>query len=235
MKDQTVLIIGEPNALFHDIFHLAAENGFIPRMARASDPMESSLVQYQPSVVISVSSQDTIGDALRPLREIRRLRKSLPVIFVTQHGSEELAVAALRAGASDYYHFRKSDQSPADGFLRVLGRQTLSGHAERETRPAVETNRETMVGDSPPMREIKSYLARVARSDSTVLITGETGTGKELAAQTIHRQSIRCSHPFVSINCAAIPEHLVESELFGYERGAFTGALRKKPGKFLQV
>ena len=88
-----------------------------------------------------------------------------------------------------------------------------------------------MIGQSKPMREVKAFLRKVAATDSTVMITGETGTGKELAARMVHHQSRRCEQPFICINCAALPESLVESELFGFERGAFTGAVSARRGE----
>jgi DNA-binding NtrC family response regulator len=235
MRKQKALIIGERGSLLSAMTRVVAENGFIPLPALEANPIDSQLDQHAPSLVICISSHSSIQECLRPLKEIRKVRRTLPVIFVTRQGSKDLAEATLRAGANEYFCFPMSNKSLDTCIQGIIRRQNLLNRHDGGTQADMDTNPESMVGDSLPMREIKSYIARVARTDSTVFITGETGTGKELAAHTIHGLSIRSSYPFVSVNCAALPEHLVESELFGYERGAFTGALRKKPGKFIQA
>jgi DNA-binding NtrC family response regulator len=140
------------------------------------------------------------------------------------HSSEALAIASLRAGVNDYLKMPLSSEE----LLACVNRHVSMDEKDVSTFAATTG----MIGNSKAMREISSFLARVAASDSTVLITGETGTGKELAAAMIHEQSARRKKPFVCVNCAALPENLVESELFGYERGAFTGAFNAHLGKF---
>jgi DNA-binding NtrC family response regulator len=161
-----------------------------------------------------------------PTKELETVRKlghgkSIPVVLMTCRGSEELAVAAFRYGVSDY--------------LRVpFSRRELESVLESLCPPQVESgliDGERMVGQSRAAREIKAYIEKVARTSSNVLITGETGTGKELIAELIHKNSDRARRSLVCINCAAIPDTLLESELFGYERGAFTGAHASQDGK----
>src|SRR5262249_3353169 len=150
-------------------------------------------------------------------------------ILLATQGSEELAVSALRAGFSDYFRRPLQIANLLESIDRCLNRGCgmVRGSDER-----AQTD---LIGDSGSMREVRSYLFKVAATDASVLITGETGTGKELAAEMIHRNSSRRGRPFVRVNCAAIPDALLESELFGYERGAFTGADLRREGTLQQA
>lgn len=179
-------------------------------------------------VVVTLPGADA-RERLDAVRRIRRRNPGLPIVLIARDSSEELAVAALRAGASDY--FRHS--TPANEL--IAGVERCLADARVASPPAADANGSSgpgrLIGESPLMRDVRAHLAKVAAADSNVLITGETGTGKELVAELIHTRSSRRERPFVSINCAAIPESLLESELFGYERGAFTGAHGLKEGK----
>jgi nitrogen regulation protein NR(I) len=153
----------------------------------------------------------------------------IPVIVITAHGTVETAVQALKAGAFDYITKPFEQAELAKVIAKAsraheIERQNVHGPAEGEKPP--------LVGSSPAMRHIFEIIGKVADSPSTVLITGESGTGKELVARQLHVESSRRDKPLIKVNCAAIPKDLVESELFGYERGAFTGAVGSKPGRF---
>jgi DNA-binding NtrC family response regulator len=183
------------------------------------------LQEGPPDLVIACSNGGDARRGLEVIRQIRRLSKSTPVIFITCQSSERLAIEALRAGADNYFKFPFSDDSLQASLKSLLGdaKASLTSSSSRIAQ--------TMVGDSRSMQDVRDYITRVAATDSTVLITGETGTGKELAAEMIHLHSSRKKNPLIRINCSALPDSLVESEMFGYERGAFTGAVVAQKGK----
>jgi two-component system response regulator PilR (NtrC family) len=163
------------------------------------------------------------GIGLDIVRFIAEHVPAMPVAVITAFGSTENAVAALKAGAFDYVEKPVTPEK-----VRSLVRSALQA-------PAVENVGETerpLVGDSPPMRQVRALIEKVARSQAPVFITGETGTGKEVAARLIHALSARGVAPFIAVNCGAIPENLMESEFFGYRKGAFTGADAERDGFF---
>jgi DNA-binding NtrC family response regulator len=175
-------------------------------------------------LVIIGSFGDNSMDGLKTVAQIRRQDREVPLFLITRNSSEARVIAALRAGVTDYFKWPVSYEE-----LIASVNRNLSYHKRSLSETGID---EPMIGDSAAMREIKAYLINVATTDCTVLITGETGTGKELVAELIHQNGPRHKKPFVCINCAALPESLVESEMFGYERGAFTGAVASKRGKF---
>ena len=167
------------------------------------------------------------GEGLALVREINQSGLDLPVAVITAHGSMENAVAALKAGAFDYLSKPVSlDQ------LRALVRAALDLPQLPQTVSA--ENEAPLVGSSAAMTEVRALIERVARSQAPVYLHGESGSGKELAARMVHQQGARREHPFIAVNCGAIPESLMESEFFGYRKGAFTGADSDRDG-FFQV
>jgi DNA-binding NtrC family response regulator len=171
---------------------------------------------------------NTEGIAL--IRSVRMRDPWCPVLLFTASSSEAFAIEALRAGATDLLLESASTGEIAEAVARISER-VVDDIPEAEPLQG----RERLVGTSVPARQVRDAIRRAAGVDSNVLITGETGTGKELVAQLIHANSPRRKQPLVSINCAAIPDTLLESELFGYERGAFTGAVTSTPGKLEQA
>jgi two-component system response regulator FlrC len=158
-------------------------------------------------------------DGLQLLAEIRARHPALPVLLMTAFGDVDKAVAAMRGGACDF-------------MLKPFEPKTLLAQIARYATPP---QAEGVIGADPATREILLLASRVARTDATVLLTGESGTGKEVVARYIHDQSARAKGPFVAINCAAIPDNLLEATLFGHEKGAFTGAQSAQAGKFEQA
>jgi two-component system nitrogen regulation response regulator NtrX len=169
-------------------------------------------------------------DGLDTLAELKRLRPEAPVVMISGHGTIETAVKATRLGAYDFVEKPLSLEKT----LVTVSRALEHGRLERENAGlrAQLDERSTIIGDSAPMRALREQIAIAAPTHGRVLIHGENGSGKELVARAIHEHSGRRQRPFVEVNCAAIPEELIESELFGHERGAFTNALARRRGKF---
>jgi two-component system response regulator HydG len=160
----------------------------------------------------------------------------VPVILITAFGSLQTAIGAIRAGAWDFITKPFDFEVLALALERAARHRQLRDEVRRLRSAAVETERfEEILGSSPAMRQVFSLLDRVADTDSTVLVTGESGTGKELVARALHRRSRRHAAPFVAVNCAAVPENLLESELFGHVKGAFTDARSARKGLFQQA
>ncbi|MBZ0270731.1 sigma-54 dependent transcriptional regulator [bacterium] len=169
-------------------------------------------------------------DGLEILSRIKETHPNLPVIMISGHGTVETAVRAIKIGAYDYIEKPLHLDQVLLTVRRAIDLQTLQSE-NRALREKVESGH-VIVGESPAMRALKEQIDRAAPTDGRVLITGENGAGKELVARQIHAQSTRADKPFIEVNCAAIPEELIESELFGHEKGAFTGATAKRRGKF---
>ena len=233
MKNPSILIAVCDKALRRHLKRILLPQRFDIVEAIGIKNIFKSLRDHKPDLVISASSQKHIYDSLRVTKEIRRRDRQIPIIFITKYSSEALAIAALKAGVNDYFKMPFSDEAILTSIQRNLSKALPRTAHIPDSGATSRYYGQPMIGTSPSMQEIKGYLLKVASTDSTVLITGETGTGKELAAEMIHRESPRHKNPFICVNCAALPENLVESELFGYDRGAFTGAVAAKPGKFV--
>jgi two-component system response regulator AtoC len=170
-------------------------------------------------------------DGIELLSNLRSRKSDVPVLVVTAHGTVETAVEAMKFGAFDYI-VRPFDM---DALVLSIGRALAAATLARQNaflRSEIDRGWHSFVGDSAPMQAVYELIRRVGPSKAAVFITGETGTGKELAARAVHNASDRSAKLFVPINCAAIPAELLESELFGHDKGAFTGAVRDRIGKF---
>jgi two-component system response regulator AtoC len=174
-------------------------------------------------------------DGMEVLRHVSTTMPAVPVIMITAFGSVDNAVAAVKTGAFDYIEKPFEQEQIRLIVTKAVAQATLSRRDARATLAVPGSGakgRFGLIGDSKKIHAIFDIIAKVADTPSTVLITGESGTGKELVAKALHESSSRAGKPFIKINCAAIPKTLMESELFGYEKGAFTGATTSKPGRF---
>jgi two-component system nitrogen regulation response regulator NtrX len=172
-------------------------------------------------------------DGLEVLAELRKRETDLPVVMISGHGTVATAVEATRLGAFDFME----KPLERDRVLLILRNALERRRLEEENRDLKLSFEEKfrMVGDSPALAGVHEAIAKAAPTRASVLVTGESGTGKELVARAIHRNSTRAQDPFVRVNCAAIPEELIESELFGHVKGSFTGALKDQTGKFVHA
>jgi two-component system nitrogen regulation response regulator NtrX len=172
-------------------------------------------------------------DGLEVLDRLRGISETLPVVVVSGHGTISTAVEATKKGAFDFIEKPFASERVLVSLRNALDQRRLRDE-NRSLKKAVEV-RHQMIGDSGALKQVMAAVARAAPTHATVLIQGESGVGKELVARTIHRNSLRSRERFVQVNCAAIPEELIESELFGHEKGSFTGATEKQVGKFEQA
>ncbi|WP_027365875.1 sigma-54-dependent transcriptional regulator [Desulfotruncus alcoholivorax] len=184
----------------------------------------------QPSLVILDLRMPEL-DGMEVLKKAKKINPKLPVIMLTAHGTIETAIEAMKIGATDYI----TKPFDLDELKLVIKQNLLLSQLETEVtflRSELTSKYGNFVGQSKVIQDIIALIERVAKSNASVLITGESGTGKEVAAVAIHQNSPRSNEPFIPVNCAALPEQLLESELFGHERGAFTGATSRKLGRF---
>jgi len=193
-------------------------------------------VKDSPVDLILMDVRMTTMSGIEALAHIKRYNPSIPIIIMTAYSSVESAVEALKGGAYDYLI------KPFDFDVLKLSIERACEHAglkaenqDLRARLQEDFDRPDIIGKSASMKALMDMLAMVAPSEATVLITGESGTGKELIARSLHHNSARKDHPLVTVNCAALTESLLESELFGHEKGAFTGADRRREGRFMQA
>ncbi|MBN1782623.1 sigma-54-dependent Fis family transcriptional regulator [bacterium] len=233
MEKQSILIIDdEPNQLKTLSGYLRKKRSFQVHEAE-NGQAGLALIQDQAADIVLTDMRMPVMDGLSFLRAARKIRPGISVVMMTAYGSVEDAVAAMKEGAADYLQ-KPIDLDQLDLILeRVLKNRRLI--AENETlREALQTRADfsQIIAAGPEMETILNMASRAARSRATVLIRGESGTGKEVLARAIHMASPRKDRPFIAVNMAAIPENLLESELFGHEKGAFTGAERQRKGRF---
>ena len=232
MSAPTILLVEDKDSL-RAMLKLALESqGHQVVEARDEPEAVAALHSSQPALVLS-DLRLPKGDGMGVLRAVKDLDSELPVIVMTAHGSIQDAVDAMKHGALDFL----AKPVDPDHLLLLVSRaleqrRLLSDYRLLKEEAAARRGGQNIIGDAPSLRQVLGAIERAAGTDTTVLLEGESGTGKELCARALHNQSARANGPFVAINCAAIPENLLEAELFGYERGAFTGATQRKIGKF---
>ena len=231
-EKKQILVVDDEANLRRVLAAQLARDGYEVHAAEDGDAGLSMLREHHIDLVITDLRMPKI-DGMELLRQALRLDPELPVVILTAHGTVDNAVEALKTGAFDYIT-KPFDQAEVRTVVRkALRTRDLAGiEATREEAPEGAGARYGIIGESDAILGVYAVLERVADTPTTALITGESGTGKELVARALHENSSRKDKPFIKVNCAAIPKDLMESELFGYERGAFTGAVTSKPGRF---
>lgn len=229
---QKILIVDDERNIRRTLDMILTGEGYeVFAFASGKDGLE--ILEKEPIEValLDIVMPDMNGLDLLP--KLLEVRPSLAVIMISGHGTLQDAVRATKLGA---YDFLEKPLSREKVLLSVShAYQTKELAEENQNLKKQIEGRHEMVGESPPIQSIRDQISRVAPSNGRVLVLGESGTGKELVARAIHKSSRRAANPFIKVNCAAIPEELIESELFGSDRGAFTGAVQTRDGKFLQA
>jgi len=232
---QKILVVDDDAAMREMLASLFASNGYAVETAdSAESALEKNREAEFDAILSDVRMPGKSGTEL--VGELRELRPQTPVVLMTAFGSIDSAVEAMRVGALDYITKPFEPAAVQLTLERALERRVLEEENKR-LRKAVDRTSALgdLIGDSPAMREVFALIRKVAHGRSNVLITGESGTGKEVVARTLHFHGARAERPWVPINCTAIPAELLESELFGHVRGAFTGAHASKRGLFEQA
>lgn len=223
----TIVTVSRNGHIFNPIASQLAAQGVSWVRSNPGESAVAAIGRHMPDLVIVDSGTETEARVLESVNQVKERYPAIPIFLIARKSSESLAIGALKAGVDDYF----IHPFFAEDLIEVIERQLFAHAEERKSAVGSDGFSVRMVGDSRAMQDLKGMLERVSVVDSTVLITGETGTGKELAAEMIHLNSRRKKNPLIRINCSALPDSLVESELFGYERGAFTGAVTAQKGK----
>jgi DNA-binding NtrC family response regulator len=214
---------------------LLRDEGYEVETAADAFKALGKLEAFSPDVVLSDLKMPGM-DGIELVKKIQVMEDAPAVVVMTAFGAVQSAVDAMRAGAAEYLTKPLNFDELLVVLTRVLDHQRLRSEARRMRQRLTErVARQNIVGASPPMQRVFEIIEQVAPSKATVLLTGESGTGKELVAAAIHERSSRAQGPFVKLHCAALAESLLESELFGHERGAFTGAVARRDGRFLMA
>ena len=229
MAGEHILIVDDERAIQKALRGVLEDEGYrVTAVGTGADALKAVADEMPDLVFLDIFMSHM--DGLETLTELKRLRPEATVVMISGHGTIETAVKATRLGAYDFIEKPLSLEKT----LITMSRALEHGRLERENavlRSRLDERAE-IIGESDVMRRLREHIATAAPSTGRVLIHGENGSGKELVARAIHALSARREAPFVEVNCAAIPEELIESELFGHERGAFTGALARRRGKF---
>ncbi|RJQ40650.1 MAG: sigma-54-dependent Fis family transcriptional regulator [Nitrospiraceae bacterium] len=224
-----MLIVDDEKGIRESLSGILEDEGYDILTAASGEEAVKILRDASPDLVF-LDIWLTGMDGIRTLQEIKAMKPDVPVIMISGHGSIELAVKATQTGAYDFLEKPLSLERVLLVSKRALEKRTLEieNIALRENL----TKKWRLVGESQKIRDLREQMEMAAKSNSRVLIFGESGTGKEVVARLLHEKSLRAEKPFIEVNCAAIPQELIESELFGHEKGSFTGAFEKKNGKF---
>jgi DNA-binding NtrC family response regulator len=232
MNDKTAILIVDDEKVVRDsLSKWFLEDGFqVGTAENASEALKRLQVQKWDVILLDIKMPGMDGIELQP--RIKEIDPAAAIIFITAHASVDSAIQALKAGAFDYVTKPIDPDYLSHLISNALKQRTLAGENIKLKEQIAEISKaDVIIGDSPQMRKVFELIQTVAKTDTTVMIRGESGTGKELIARAIHSNSERRYFPIVTINCGAMSEGVLESELFGHERGAFTGAQYRRKGK----
>ncbi|MEO2002841.1 MAG: sigma-54 dependent transcriptional regulator [Candidatus Poribacteria bacterium] len=231
----SILVVDDEEPIRDSVRRILVKEGYDVRVAENGERALEELRKSPPALLLSDIHMAEM-DGMELLKSTRMLSPETQVIVMTAYGTVESAVRAMKDGADDFLEKPLSRATLLAAVAKALEKHVLVSE-NRLLRAEIERHRgiDNVIGRSQAMRAVLDLVAQVAPTNATVLITGETGTGKEVIARAVHHLSPRMSRPFVSVNCAALPETLIESELFGYEQGAFTDAKGRRAGRFQQA
>jgi two-component system nitrogen regulation response regulator NtrX len=229
MVESTVLIVDDEEGIRESLSGIFEDEGYEVLTSSSGEEALKALKEQSPDLILLDVWLPGI-DGIKTLKEIKGLKPDLPVIMISGHGNIELAVKATRMGAYDFLEKPLSLERVLLAAKRALEKRTLEIEYKALKQDFIKKWK--LTGDSLKMKQLREQIDMAAQSNSRVLILGESGSGKELVAHILHDNSNRAEKPFIEMNCAAIPQELIESELFGHEKGSFTGAFEKKKGKF---
>jgi two-component system nitrogen regulation response regulator NtrX len=229
MAKSVVLVVDDEAGIRESLSGILSDEGYQVLTAASGEEALREVEEHSPDLVLLDVWLPGM-DGIETLDRIKKTSPELSVVMISGHGNIETAVRATRSGAYDFLEKPLSLERVVLAANRALERKTL----EQENRSLKKSlaRKCLLVGESPALEAVKDQVLRAAKGNGRVLITGESGVGKELVARMLHERSARASGSFVEVNCAAIPQELIESELFGHEKGSFTGAFERKSGKF---
>ena len=232
-EKQQVLVVDDDLAMCGMLRTFLSERGYSALTVTSADEAVRRFHAERPAAVLLDVVMPGAMDGLAALAALKKIDKDVPVIVISGQGCTSTVVQAMKLGAADFVCKPFENAELEALLLNALKQRQLSQEVAALREQLREQSRYTMLfGNSQRMAEVRELIERVSDTDVTVLIRGESGTGKELVARALHERSLRRDRPFVKVNCAALPTELLESELFGFEKGAFTGAIQHKPGKF---
>ena len=229
MTESTVLIVDDEEGIRESLAGIFEDEGYAVLTAGSGEETLRVLKDQSPDVILLDVWLKGM-DGIQTFKEIKTQKPDLPVIMISGHGNIELAVKATRTGAYDFLEKPLSLERVLLVARRALEKRTLE--MENKALRQDLAKKWKLIGTSQKINQLREQIDMAAKSNGRVLILGESGSGKELVAHTLHENSSRADKPFVEMNCAAIPQELIESELFGHEKGSFTGAFERKKGKF---
>jgi two-component system, NtrC family, response regulator AtoC len=231
-KPPQILTVDDDKVTCELLYEVFTREGFDTALAHSGEAALAAMTEQQPDLLLSDIRMKTRLDGLSLLEIVRREYPSIPVVLMTAFGSIETAVRAVKEGAFDYI----SKPFNIDELVAIVRRALANGTGKQPASAVDDEERSSgLIGRTPSMLELYKMIARVSDSRAAVLVTGESGTGKELVARAIHNHGARAAAPFVAVNCGALTETLLESELFGHVKGSFTGAIGNKRGIFEQA